>query len=157
MLSWSGGRVLVSSGGARHSTGSASTELAFLNGNGAERASWSRQSADPVEPLPLRTVRVLGFLFGNWYARAYLLGCRRRGRPGRAGALDREREGESRRRLISWKAATCWKAADSRPRQGRRVNPSSGEHDRVAAADGPAIDHRGVDADVYSIVLSGRP
>jgi hypothetical protein len=73
MLSWSGGRVLVSSGGARHSTGSASTELAFLNGNGAERASWSRQSADPVEPLPLRTVRVLGFLFGNWYARAYLL------------------------------------------------------------------------------------
>jgi len=33
----------------------------------------------------------------------------------------------------------------------------SGEHDRVAAADGPAIDNRGVDADVYCVVLSGRP
>ena len=41
--------------------------------NGAERANWSRQSADPVDPLPLRTVRVPRFLFGNWYATAYLL------------------------------------------------------------------------------------
>jgi hypothetical protein len=49
------------SGGARHSTGSAITQLAFLNGTGAERASWSRQSADPVDPLPLRTARVLRF------------------------------------------------------------------------------------------------
>jgi hypothetical protein len=36
-------------------------------------------------------------------------------------------------------------------------NPSSDEHDPVAAADGPAIDDRGVDADVHSVVLSGRP
>jgi hypothetical protein len=43
------------------STGSAITQLAFLNGTGAERASWSRQSADPIDPLPLRTVRVLRF------------------------------------------------------------------------------------------------
>jgi len=38
----------------------------------------------------------------------------------------------------------------------RAVNPISGEHDRVAAADGPAIDNRGVDADVYCVVLGGR-
>jgi len=60
------------------------------------------------------------------------------------------------RQLISWKPATFWKASDSRPRQGRRVNPSSGEHDRVAAADGAAIDHRGVHADVHCVVLSSR-
>jgi hypothetical protein len=66
------------------------------------------------------------------------------------------REGESRRRLISWKAATCWSAASNGSRQGRRVNPSSGQHDRVAAAIAPAIDHRGLDADVHSVVLSGR-
>jgi hypothetical protein len=59
---------------------------------------------------------------------------------------------KSRRRLISWKAATSWRAASSRPWQGHRVNPSSGEHDRVAAADDPIIDHRGVDADVYCVV-----
>jgi hypothetical protein len=37
-----------------------------------------------------------------------------------------------------------------------RVNPHSGEHDRVAAADGPAADNRGVNADVYCVVLSSR-
>jgi hypothetical protein len=42
-------------------------------GNGAERANWSRQSADPVDPLPLRTVRVLRFSLRHWYATAYLL------------------------------------------------------------------------------------
>jgi hypothetical protein len=67
------------------------------------------------------------------------------------------RERQSPRRLISWKAATCSRAPSNRPRQGRRVNPNSGQHDRVASADGPAIDNRGVDADVHSIVLSGRP
>jgi hypothetical protein len=34
-----------------------------------------------------------------------------------------------------------------------RVNPNSGEHDPVAAADGPAFDNRGVNADVHSIVF----
>jgi hypothetical protein len=43
-------------------------------GNGAERASWSRQSADPVQPLPLGSHGARpAFLFGNWYVRAYLL------------------------------------------------------------------------------------
>ena len=42
-------------------------------------------------------------------------------------------------RLISWKAATCWSAASSRPRQGRRANSSSREHNRVAAADDPTM------------------
>jgi hypothetical protein len=37
-----------------------------------------------------------------------------------------------------------------------RVNPNSGEHDRVAAADHSAVDNRGVNADVYSVVLSSR-
>ena len=53
-------------------------------------------------------------------------------------------------------ALEFWKASESRPRQGAALNSSSGEHDRVAAADGPAIDNRGVDADVYCVVLSGR-
>jgi hypothetical protein len=61
------------------------------------------------------------------------------------------------RQLISWKPATLWKASDSRPRQGRRVNPSSGEHHRIAAADGSAADNRGVNADVYCVVLSSGP
>ena len=102
-------------------------------------------------------MRVLRFLFGNRYARAYLLvvaavavlvalvlwiartpilpasdlleGLRRAGEP----------------LLTGW------------PRQGRRANPSLGQHDSVAAADGSAIDYRGVDADVYCVVLSGRP
>ena len=39
----------------------------------------------------------------------------------------------------------------------REVSRISGEHDRVAAADGPAIDNRGVDADVHCVVLSSRP
>src|SRR5215218_7420713 len=43
-----------------------------------------------------------------------------------------------------------------RRRHGRRVNPVSGEHDRVAAADGAAIDNRGVNADVHFVVLSSR-
>ena len=38
----------------------------------------------------------------------------------------------------------------------REVSRISGEHDRVAAADGSAIDNRGVNADVYCVVLSGR-
>ena len=43
-------------------------------GNGAERASGSRQSADPVDPLPLGSHGARpAFLSGNWYARAYLL------------------------------------------------------------------------------------
>jgi hypothetical protein len=114
---------------------------------------------------------VAGITAGSWYAspvcpafpvrqlvrQSVPPGCRLRGRPDRAGALDRGRERQSRRRLISWKAARCSRAASNRPRQGRRINPSSGEHDRVAAADGPAIDNRGVDADVHSVVLSGRP
>jgi hypothetical protein len=37
------------------------------------------------------------------------------------------------------------------------VSRISGEHDRVPAADGPAVDHRGVNADVYSVVLSSSP
>ena len=37
------------------------------------------------------------------------------------------------------------------------VSRISGEHDRVAAADGAAIDNRGVDADVHCVVLSSRP
>jgi hypothetical protein len=44
----------------------------------------------------------------------------------------------------------------SGPRQGAGVNPSSGKHDRVAAADGPAVDNRGVNADVHCVVLSSR-
>jgi hypothetical protein len=39
----------------------------------------------------------------------------------------------------------------------REVSRISGEHDRVAAVDGPAIDHRGVNADVHCVVLSSRP
>ena len=42
-------------------------------GSALSGPNWSPQSADPVDPLPLRTVHVLRFLFGNWYARAYLL------------------------------------------------------------------------------------
>ena len=62
------------------------------------------------------------------------------------------------RQLISWKPATFWKAARSRAvGTGGGSNANSGEQDRVAAADGPAIDNRGVDADVHSVVLSGRP
>jgi hypothetical protein len=34
-------------------------------------ASFAARAA--ADPLPLPTVRVLRFLFGNWYARAYLL------------------------------------------------------------------------------------
>ena len=40
--------------------------------------------------------------------------------------------------------------------KGRQVNPISGEHDRVAAAYGPAIDNRGVNADVDCVVLGSR-
>jgi hypothetical protein len=40
--------------------------------------------------------------------------------------------------------------------KGRRVNPNSGKHDSIAAADGPAVDHRGVNADVHCVVLSSR-
>jgi len=43
------------------------------------------------------------------------------------------------RQLIFWKPATFWKAADRRLRHGRRVDPNSGEHDRVAAADGRSV------------------
>ena len=39
----------------------------------------------------------------------------------------------------------------------RGVCRISGEHDRVAAADGAAIDNRGVDADVHCVVLCRRP
>jgi hypothetical protein len=39
---------------------------------------------------------------------------------------------------------------------GRRVNPNSGEHHRITTADRPAVDNRGVDADVYCVVLSSR-
>ena len=45
----------------------------------------------------------------------------------------------------------------SRPERTARSSRISGEHDRVAAADGPAIDNRGVDADVHCVVLSSRP
>ena len=45
-------------------------------------------------------------------------------------------------------------AASRRPRRSKPRECSSGEHDRVAAADGPTIDHRGVDADVYCVMLS---
>ena len=41
--------------------------------------------------------------------------------------------------------------------EGGGSNPNSGEHDRVAAADGPAIDNRGVNADVHCVVSSSRP
>src|SRR5215212_12109194 len=57
----------------------------------------------------------------------------------------------------TWKPTTSWKAADKRPRQGWRINPNSGEHDRVAAADGPGIDHGSVNANVHSVVLSSGP
>jgi hypothetical protein len=56
--------VLVSSG-ERGTPRGALIPTSVLNGNGAERANWSRQSADPVDPVPLHTVRVLRFLFGN--------------------------------------------------------------------------------------------
>jgi hypothetical protein len=46
-------------------------------------------------------------------------------------------------------------ASDSGPRRPR-VNPNSGKHDRVAAADSSAIDDRGVNADVHCVVLSSR-
>jgi hypothetical protein len=111
-------------------------------GNGAERASWSRQSADPVGPLPLGSHSARpAFLFGNWYARAYLLVVAAVAVLVALVLWIGARERKSPRRLISWKAATCWRSASGRPRQGRRVNPSSGEHDRVAAAIAPAIDH----------------
>jgi hypothetical protein len=51
----------------------------------------------------------------------------------------REIERQSRRRLISWRHVL--ERRSNRPRQWRRSNPSSGEHDRVAAAIAPAIDH----------------
>jgi hypothetical protein len=60
------------------------------------------------------------------------------------------------RQLISWKPATFWKASDSRPRQERRVSPSSGEHHRITPAEGSAADNRGVNADVHCVVLSSR-
>ena len=50
----------------------------------------------------------------------------------------------------------CARQGRHRRRHGRRVNPISGEHDRIAAADGPAIDNRGVNADIHCIVLSSR-
>jgi hypothetical protein len=57
----------------------------------------------------------------------------------------------------SLEARDVLEAADSRPRQERQINPNSGEHDRVAAADGPAVDNRGVNADVYCVLLSSGP
>ena len=111
-------------------------------GNGAERASWSRQSADPVRPVAARFAQCASCVFfGNWYARAYLLVVAAVAVLVALVLWIGARERKSPRRLISWKAATCWRAASGRPRQGRRVNPSSGEHDRVAAAIAPAIDH----------------
>jgi hypothetical protein len=50
----------------------------------------------------------------------------------------------------------CAREGRHRRRHGRRVNPISDEHDRVTAADGPAADNRGVNADVYRVVLSSR-
>ena len=62
----------------------------------------------------------------------------------------------------SGSAAESWSSGRSTwrkvlmPRYGR-INPNSGKHDRVAAADGPALDNRGVNADVHCVVLSSRP
>jgi hypothetical protein len=55
-----------------------------------------------------------------------------------------------------WKSATFWKAANSRPRKRVAGSIRRGKHDSVAAADGPAADNRGVNADVYCVVLSSR-
>jgi hypothetical protein len=52
--------------------------------------------------------------------------------------------------------SSCARRGRHRRRHGRRVNPISGEHNRVAAADGAAIDNRGVDTDVHCVVLSSR-
>ena len=52
--------------------------------------------------------------------------------------------------------SSCARQGGHRRRHRRRVNPISGKHDRVAAADGSAVDNRGVDADVYCVVLSSR-
>ena len=68
--------------------------------------------------------------------------------------------GTSTERLLRaadlWKPATFWKAADSRPQKRWQVNPNSGEHDWVTAANGSAVDNRGVNADVHCVVLSSR-
>ena len=103
-------------------------------------------------------MRFLRFLFGNRYPTTYLLvvaavavlvalvlwiGVRRGTSP--ASDLMEGRDVLEEPLLTGW------------PRQGRRANPSTGQQDSVAAADGSAIDYRGVDADVYCVVLSGRP
>ena len=111
-------------------------------GNGAERASWSRHAADPVGPLPLGSHSARpAFLFGNWYARAYLLVVAAVAVLVALVLWIGARERKSPRRLISWKArdvleSRFWQAA------ARAAGHSgSGEHDRVAAAIAPAIDH----------------
>jgi hypothetical protein len=52
--------------------------------------------------------------------------------------------------------SSCARRGRHRRRHGRRVNPISGEHYRITAADGPAIDNRGVNADVHCVVLGSR-
>jgi hypothetical protein len=79
-----------------------------------------------------------------------------RWRSPRSGGPLRDLHGRLLRAADLWKPATFWKAADSSPRKGWQVDPISWKYDRVAAADGPAIDNRGVDADVYCVVLSSR-
>ena len=56
-----------------------------------------------------------------------------------------------------WRPATFWKPLIADRGKGWQVDPISGEHDRVAAADGSAVDNRGVNADVHGVVLSSRP
>jgi hypothetical protein len=56
-----------------------------------------------------------------------------------------------------WRPATFWKPLIGDREKGWQVDPISGKHDRVAAADGPAVDNRGVNADVHGVVLSSRP